>query len=56
LRLGICIGMVTQNSKETNIYAREEKILGEIGMIHNVKQQINIDNSVVTKNGKEIQT
>ena len=48
--------MATQNNKVTNIYAREEKIIGEIGMIHNVKQQINIDNSVVTKNGKEIQT
>ena len=56
MRLGICIGMATQNNKETNMYAREEKIIGEIGMIHNVKQQINIDNSVVKKNGKEIQT
>lgn len=44
--------MATQNNKETNIYPREEKIIGEIGMIHNVKQNIIPQ---LQKNGKEIQ-
>lgn len=47
--------MATQNNKETNIYPREEKIIGEIGMIHNVKQKYIWIIPQLQKNGKEIQ-